>query len=81
MTCVTMHCAGRSLILSSNGERTMRTCMDGCHALQPAELQASACELAATFVIVSGYSLYTEGLAQLVVKQATQVRFQIVPSA
>ena len=52
----------------------MRTCMDGCQALQPAELAGDGAEFAAAFVVVSGYSLYTAGLAQAVIKQAAQAR-------
>jgi hypothetical protein len=52
----------------------MRTCMEWCQALQPTELRGDGEEVAATFVIVSGYSLYVDGLALVAVTQAAEVR-------
>ena len=69
--------AGQSLILSSRGERTMRTCLEGCQGLQPEELRALARSranaLCAQIVVVSGYALYTPGLAEAAVELAAQV--------
>lgn len=48
--------------------------MDGCQALQPAELLPDGSELSARYVIISGYSLYVSGLVPIAVEQAHTVR-------
>lgn len=51
----------------------MRTCMEGCQPLRPAELRNGAVP-AAQFALLSGYALYVEGLAENFVAAATAVR-------
>ena len=57
----------------------MRTCMDGCQPLQPVEVRADGSELAARYVIISGYSLYVDGLAPRVLELAHAVRTSCSP--
>lgn len=58
----------------------MRTCMEGCSGLQPAEVLAlarprdGALPLRARVAVISGYALYTPGLADAMVQLASQVR-------
>jgi hypothetical protein len=51
----------------------MRTCMEGCQPLQPGELRGDASEFQVAYVVVSGYSLHSNGLADRVLQLTQQV--------
>jgi hypothetical protein len=65
--------AGRSLILSTGNNRTMRMCMDGCLQLLSTDL-SSTTPIQAAFVLLSAYALYVDGLTEAMVSPATEVR-------
>jgi sugar/nucleoside kinase (ribokinase family)/predicted Rossmann-fold nucleotide-binding protein len=67
---------GRCCILSYEGQRTMRTCLDNTARLDPSELEVS--HFAGTkFVFLSGYCLYNEGLLERCVDIAQAVGAKI----
>lgn len=65
--------AGRSVILSCNGQRTMRTCLEGAAQLQPQDLSADDFA-GASWAFFSAYSMYQQGLLSHAVGLARQVR-------
>lgn len=67
---------GRCCILSSEGERTMRTWLDGAARFSPEELSTTHFA-GAKYVFLSGYCLYNEGLLEQAVKHALAVGAKI----
>ncbi len=65
--------AGRSVILSCNGQRTMRTCLEGAARLLADELATADFE-GAKWAFFSAYSLYGEGLLPRAFELAKQVK-------
>lgn len=60
---------GRCCIVSCEGQRTMRTCLDGAARLQPEELKAEEFQ-GIKWVYLSGYCFYTPGLLERAVDLA-----------
>eukprot|EP00892_Ulva_mutabilis_P005122 jgi/Ulvmu1/2982/UM015_0022.1 len=67
---------GCSIILSCNGERTMRTCMEGCERLQASDVSPTC--LQAPFVMLSGYCLYGPGFTAEVIEAAQQAAAKVI---
>jgi hypothetical protein len=68
----TFDLTGRSVILSCNGQRTMRTCLDGAAALTADDLSAGDFGGAA-WAFFSAYGLYQPGLLPRAMALAKQV--------
>lgn len=58
--------------MSCGGDRTMRTCLDGCTRLQAADVTAADLS-ASQFVVLSGYCMYGGSFTAEVVSRAKQV--------
>ena len=67
---------GRCCILSCEGERTMRTWLDGAARMNPDELTTTHFA-GAKYVFLSGYCLYSEGLLEQAVNLAQAVGAKI----
>lgn len=67
---------GRCCILSCEGQRTMRTCLDNTARLDPSELEVSHFA-GSKYVFLSGYMLYNKGLLERCVDLAQAVGARI----
>jgi sugar/nucleoside kinase (ribokinase family)/predicted Rossmann-fold nucleotide-binding protein len=67
---------GRCCILSCEGTRTMRTCLDNAARLNPSELEVSHFA-GSKWVFLSGYCLYNQGLLQRMISISQAVGAQI----
>ncbi|KAL4458429.1 hypothetical protein ABPG75_013294 [Micractinium tetrahymenae] len=67
---------GRSCILSCGGQRTMRTCFDGCPRLEPSELRPESFD-GVQWAFLSAYCLYAPNLLERSVELARQAGCQV----